>query len=125
MAPSQPNPDGSQEPVKVPHGNWESFPWEEFPEWKGAKSVMYRSADGKRVAGAFKESATATLTYPCDEFTYVVAGWVKAHVHGGETFTLTKGDCVYFCKGQTIDFESSEDYVNVSSFWGDERITLL
>ena len=120
-----PNSTGSLEPQSVPHGNWHSFPWVDFPEWKGSKSVMFRSADGKRIAGAFRETAAATLTYPCDEFTYVVAGWVKCHVHGGETFTLKAGDCVYFSKGQTVDFESSDDYTNISSFWGDEKIDLI
>ncbi|KAI5460619.1 hypothetical protein BGZ63DRAFT_387530 [Mariannaea sp. PMI_226] len=125
MPQSQANERGSTDPAEVPYGHWNSFPWVDFPEWKGGKSVMFRSADGKRVAGAFRESATATLTYPCDEFTYVVKGWVKAHVHGGDTFTLKPGDCVYFSKGQTVDFSSSDDYVNVSFFFDDEKVTLI
>jgi hypothetical protein len=55
---------------------------------------MYRSADGKRVAGTFCESESATMTYPCDEFTYVKKGWVKAEIQGGDTFIFYT---VVFC----------------------------
>lgn len=86
---------------------------------------MFRPPDDKRVAGAFRESATATLTYPCDEFSYVTAGSIKAHVHGGETFTLKTGDCVYFTKGRTVGFECSEDYADVSVLFGAEPVTIV
>lgn len=86
---------------------------------------MFRSSDGKRVAGTFRESATATMTYLCDEFSYVKVGWIKAHVHGDDTFTLKEGDCVYFTKNQTVDFECSEDYANVSVFFGTEPVTIV
>jgi Ethanolamine utilization protein len=125
MPESTANPTGSNEPNKVPFGKWDSFSWEKFPEWEGTKAIMFRSQDGKRVAGAFRESATATMTYPCDEFSYVTAGSIKAHVHGGETFTLKTGDCVYFTKGQTVEFECSEDYANVSVFFGTEPVTIV
>ncbi|EKV11544.1 hypothetical protein PDIG_17990 [Penicillium digitatum PHI26] len=103
MPESQANPTGSDEPSKVPFGKWDSFSWEEFPEWEGTKAIIFRSLDGS----------------------YVTAGWIKAHVHGGETFTLKVGDCVYFTKGQMVDFECSEDYANVSVFFGTEPITLV
>ncbi|CAI7577528.1 unnamed protein product [Penicillium discolor] len=154
MPESQANPTGSNEPSKVPLGKWDSFSWEKFPEWEGTKAIMFRSPDSKRVAGAFRESATATMTYccsgvlrgveveeeevvncqtntcmlntyPCDEFSYVTAGSIKAHVHGGETFTLKTGDCVYFTKGQTVDFGYSEDYENVSVFFGIEPVAIV
>lgn len=113
---------------KVPYGRYDSFPKIPFPEWSGYKSVMYRSADGKQVAGTFHETESATMTYPCDEFTYVKTGWVKAEVKGGDTFTLYEGDCVYFTKGTTVTFWSSEDYVNVSCFFaheGDGPVSLV
>lgn len=118
----------SAAPKNVPYGNYDSFPKKDFPEWKGSKSVMYRSADGKRVAGTFCESESATMTYPCDEFTYVKKGWVKAEIQGGDTFTLHEGDCVYFTKGITVTFSSSEDYCNVSCFFaheGDGPVSLV
>ncbi|CAK7200664.1 hypothetical protein SEUCBS139899_003362 [Sporothrix eucalyptigena] len=115
-------------PQNIPYGNYNSFPKVDFPEWKGNKSVIYRSADGKRVAGTFCESESAKMTYPCDEFTYVKKGWVKAEIEGGETFTLYEGDCVYFTKGITVTFSSSEDYCNVSCFFaheGDGPVSLV
>ncbi|KAJ5951684.1 uncharacterized protein N7479_010097 [Penicillium vulpinum] len=125
MPKSQSNLTGSDKPNTVAYGKWDSFSWEPFPEWEGTKAIMFRSSDGKRVAGAFRESATASMTYTCDEFTYVTAGWIKAHVHGGDTFTLKVGDCVYFTKGQTVDFECSKDYANVSAFFGTEPVTIV
>ncbi|KAJ5724808.1 hypothetical protein N7493_006536 [Penicillium malachiteum] len=129
MAPSVPaeGPNAAAAHM-VPYGNYDSFPKIPFPEWNGSKSVMYRSADGKRVAGTFRETESAKMTYPCDEFTYVKAGWVKAEVEGGDTFTLYEGDCVYFTKGTTVTFSSSEDYCNVSCFFaheGDGPVSLV
>lgn len=115
-------------PKNLPYGHHDSFPKVDFPEWKGYKSVVFRSADGRRVAGTFNESESATMTYPCDEFTYVTKGWVKAEIHGGDTFTLREGDVGYFSKGITVTFSSSEDYTNVSCFFaheGDGPVTLV
>ncbi|EWZ29875.1 hypothetical protein IWW34DRAFT_623534 [Fusarium oxysporum f. sp. albedinis] len=125
MPPSVPNSKGSDAPKDTPYGTWDSFPWEDFPEYAGSKSVLYRSADGKIVAGAAKESGTATLTYPCDEFFYVTEGWIKLAIHGGETFTLTKGQFVYLKKGTTVDFEFGPEFANVAVFIDNERITLI
>lgn len=125
MAPSIPNTEGSSSPAAVPHGPWNSFPWQPFPEYAGSKSVLYRSSDGRVVAGAAKESGTATLEYPCDEFFYVTAGWVKLAVHGGETFTLGEGQFVYLKKGTTVDFEFGPGFANVAVFIDDERVTLI
>lgn len=122
---STPNSTGSADPKDVPYGPWESFPWAPFPEYAGSKSVFYRSPDGKIVAGAAKETGTATLTYPCDEFFYVTEGWIKLTVHGGETFTLQKGECVYLRKGQTVDFVFSDGFANVAIFIDSEKVTLV
>lgn len=129
MPPSQPatGADASSA-AKIPYGHYLSFPKEDFKEWKGYKSVMFRSADGKRVAGTFHETESATMTYPCDEFTYVKQGWLKAAVEGGDTFTLHEGECVYFSKGTTVTFWSSDDYINVSCFFaheGDGPVSLV
>lgn len=125
MPPSKPNSEGSSDPSKTPYGKWNSFPWEPFPEYAGSKSVLFRSADGKIVAGAAKETGTATLTYPCDEFFYVTEGWIELSIHGGETFTLNKGDFIYLRKGTTVDFVFGEDFANVAVFIDSEKITLI
>ncbi|KAJ6007888.1 hypothetical protein N7540_011864 [Penicillium herquei] len=117
MAPSVPaEGPNSAAAHMVPYGNYDSFPKIPFPEWNGSKSVMLLPTE------------SAKMTYPCDEFTYVKAGWVKAEVEGGDTFTLYEGDCVYFTKGTTVTFSSSEDYCNVSCFFaheGDGPVSLV
>ncbi|KOS40473.1 hypothetical protein ACN38_g8659 [Penicillium nordicum] len=125
MAPAIPNTTGSESPVDVPYGPYTSFPWEPLPEYGGEKSVMYRSADGKVVAAAAKETGTATLTYPCDEFFYVTDGWVKLNVHGGDHFVLNKGEFVYLKKGTTVDFTFGPGFTNVAVFMDNEPVTLL
>ncbi|CAP74243.1 hypothetical protein PCH_Pc14g01020 [Penicillium rubens Wisconsin 54-1255] len=81
---------------------------------------MYRSADGKVVAAAAKETGTATLTYPCDESFYVTDGWVRLNVHGGDHFVLTKGEFVYLKKGTTVDFTFGPGFANVAVFMDSE-----
>lgn len=125
MPPSTPNADGSSEPSRTPYGPWESFPWEDFPQYAGSKSLIYRSSDGTIVAGAAKESGKATLTYPCHEFFYVTEGWVKLDIHGGEKLTLEKGDFIFLHKGTTVDFEFGENFANVACFIDSEKITLI
>ncbi|KAM5346167.1 hypothetical protein ACJ41O_009172 [Fusarium nematophilum] len=94
MPPTTLNTKGSASPEDVPHGTWDFFPWEPFPEYAGSKSVLYRSADRRVVAGATRESGTGTLTYPCDEFFYVIEGWARLVVHGREMFTLDRVSCI-------------------------------
>ncbi len=125
MPASQANREGSQDPARTVYGNWQSFPWEALPEYNGSKSIYYRSKDKKIVAAAAKEDGKATLTYPCDEFFYVLKGWVNLSVHGGETFNLKPGDVAYFCKGTTVDIECGDDYTNIALLMNDEEIDLL
>jgi uncharacterized cupin superfamily protein len=123
MPPSIPNLTGSSEPSKIAYGGHRSFPMENYPEYGGEKSVIYRSGDGKVVAGTARESGTCTLTYPCDEFFIVTEGWCEAKVHGGESFRLDKGDCIYIPKGTTADFVFGPNFWNVAIFVDSERIT--
>jgi uncharacterized cupin superfamily protein len=126
MPPSTPNDKGDRSAANTPYGHWNSFPWEDFPEYAGSKSVLYRSADGRVVAGAARETGTATLTYPCDEFFYVTEGWIKLAIHGGEKFTLTKGQFIYLNKGTTVSFEFGPDFANVAVFIDhDQKIDLI
>jgi uncharacterized cupin superfamily protein len=120
------NNSGSTDPKDIPYGRFDSFKWEAFEEYGGSKQPIFRSVDGKIVAGAAKESGTATTTYPCDELFYVVQGWIKCTVHGGDVFTLGKGGCTYFTKGTTVDFEFGDNLTNVAVFIDQEkRITLV
>lgn len=123
MAPSIPNLTGSPEATKIAYGGHRSFPQEEYPEYGGFKSVIYRSSDGKVVAGTAKESGACTLTYPCDEFFIVTEGWCDVKVHGGDSFRLNQGDCIYIPKGTTADFVFSEVFWNTAVFVDSERIT--
>ena len=122
---SEANTKGSTAPQDVPYGPWNSFKWEAFPEFGGSKSTIFRSADGKILAAAAKETGEATLKYPYDEFFFVTEGWIKLSIHGGETFTLRKGEVVYLSKGTTVDFVFSDDFANIAFFLNDERITML
>ncbi|KAH6986452.1 hypothetical protein BKA56DRAFT_654602 [Ilyonectria sp. MPI-CAGE-AT-0026] len=111
----------------VVHGNWDSFEWTAFPEYNGSKMIAYRSPDGLIAAGAAHESGTATLTYPCDEFFYVIEGSITCDVVGGEKFTLTKGQVCYFTRGTTVNFEFSDDFKNVAIFISTDgkKVTLV
>ena len=99
------------------------FGFTPFPEYGGEKSVIYRSADGRRVAGVARESGKCSLTFPYDEFFYLVKGWTEIHVHGGEDIRLTEGDCIYITKGTTADFVFSDDFWNIAVFIDDGKIT--
>ena len=123
MPASVPNETDADMPLKTPHGHYDSFPSTPYPEFGGSKSVIYRSADGTRVAGVAHETGTCTLTYPCDEFFYVAKGWCEIHIHGGEDVKLVEGGCIYIQKGTTVDVNMSDDFTNVAVFIDDKRIT--
>ena len=126
MPASKGNITGSTEPQAVPHGHWDSFPSEPFPLYSGSKSIIYRSADGRVVVGMLREKGKDTLVWPVDEFLYVTEGTIKIEVHGGETFTLAKGDVMVMRKGQTITFECSDDFANVAVFLDlENKVTLV
>ncbi|KAH7159428.1 hypothetical protein B0J13DRAFT_518893 [Dactylonectria estremocensis] len=126
MPASQGNVTGSLDPKDVPHGHWDSFPEEPFPTYDGTKSIIYRSEDGKVVVGMLREKGKDTLVWPVDEFLYVTEGSIKMEVHGGETFTLGKGDVMVMRKGQTITFECSDDFANIAVFIDlEEKVSLV
>ncbi|KFA53858.1 hypothetical protein S40293_01726 [Stachybotrys chartarum IBT 40293] len=98
------------------HGAWDSFEWTPFPEYGGQRSIVYRSEDGKIVAGAAHEKGKATLVYPWDEFFFVTQGSIVCDVEGGDTSTAKKGDVVYFKRGTKVNFEFSQDFYNIAVF---------
>ncbi|KAH6628980.1 hypothetical protein C7974DRAFT_393571 [Boeremia exigua] len=124
MPPSTPNLTGTENPASVPYGAWDSFPSAPFPMYSGSKSVYYRSKDNKVVIGAIRETGSDTLTWPEDEFLFVTEGWIKWKVHGGDEFTLRKGDVMVIKKGQTFDFEMSSDFANIAVFISDKEVTI-
>lgn len=126
MPASTGNTTGSADPQHVPHGHWDSFPEEPFPVYDGSKSVIYRSADKRVVVGMLREKGRDTLVWPVDEFLYVTQGIIAVEVHGGESFTLGKGDVMVMRKGQTITFECSDDFANVAVFLDlEDKVTLV
>lgn len=125
MPPSVSNPTGSNNPSKTPYGHHTSFPKDDFPQYGGKISVIYRSRDQKIVAGAATESGTATLTYPCDEFFYVTNGWVDVKIHGGDEFRLNTGDFIYLTKGTKADFVFGPGFTNAAVFIDSEPVTLV
>lgn len=98
----------------VPRFNVTTASYEPLPEFGGSQAVLYRSADGTRLAGSFKESGTHTLVMPFDEFIYIVGGSCTIAVEGGDAFELNAGDCCYLRQGQNVTFEMSDDFHDVT-----------
>lgn len=104
----------SNQDTTVPRFNVHTTSFDPLPEYNGEQAWLYKSVDGKRRVGSFKEAGQFTVPMKNDEFFYVVAGSSKVTVEGGESFTLTAGDCVYFRKGQTVHFDHASDFHDVA-----------
>ena len=98
----------------VPRFNVHTVQFDPLPEYNGGQAWLYKSPDGKRRVGSFKEAGVFTLTMDKDEFFYVVGGSSKVSVEGGESFELVAGDCVYFRSGLTVTFNHAEDFHDVA-----------
>ena len=98
----------------VPRFNVHTASFDPLPEYNGQQAWLYKSADGKRRVGSFKEAGHYVVPMENDEFFFVVAGSSKVSVEGGESFELTEGDCVYFRKGQTVTFDHASDFHDVA-----------
>lgn len=104
-------------------GSMQTVPWRDVPEYGGKEAILYRSPDGKRVAGAFTHSGKYSFKFPFDEFAVVMSGSVKVTVRGsGVTHELHQGDAIYFREGMEVDFEAGENYANFAMFVGDRPI---
>jgi uncharacterized cupin superfamily protein len=90
----------------------------------GYHAILYRSEDGTRLAGSFKESGVHDLVLPCDEFLHVIAGSTRITVKGQEPFELTVGECCYLTAGTDVKFEHSEDFQDMVVLISDEPIDL-
>lgn len=114
--------ENSIDDKSVPHFSAFNPEWRPLPAYGGSEAVLYRSADGRRVVGTFKESGKYTYEYQSDEFVYVVAGTGIANVRGGPTVHLKPGDMAYFRDGLVVDFEMSDDFQDVAMHVGDDPV---
>jgi len=113
----------AQAPKIAPvHGAPGQFHWRDLKEFGGSEAIIYRSADGRRVAAAFHESGDASFTYPFDEFLVVTSGSAIVAVHGGDTFTLNRGDVAYFLEGTRVDFKFSKDFSDITALTADHEV---
>jgi uncharacterized cupin superfamily protein len=103
----------------MPHFHVETTPHDPLPEFGGSKAILYHSADGKRMAASFRESGTARMTMPFDDFSYVVGGRGKITVDDGEPISLGVGDAFYLKKGQDVQFELEDDFHVVTMLTSD------
>jgi uncharacterized cupin superfamily protein len=112
----------SSHPTPPVHLSQKDLKWVPLPEFGGQEAIIHRSPDGRRVAAAFRESGRSTFTYSFDEFLIVTSGSLTVHVHGGETFTLSKGDLGYFTQGTVVDFDFSKDFSDITCLMGDQPV---
>lgn len=112
----------STNPSAVHRLNVHTSAFEPLPQFGGAQAILYRSPDGTRVAGSFRESGAHTVTLTYDEFLFVVAGTVAVTVDGGERQELGIGDALYLTQGATVAFEMSDDFQDVAVLISDQPI---
>ena len=112
----------SLDDLEVPRLNVFTSEFEPLPQFGGAQALLYRSPDGKRVAGSFQESGSHTMTLTYDEFLYVVAGSVAVTVEGAGRQEYGVGDALYLRQGQSVTFEMSDDFQDVAVLISDEPI---
>ena len=106
----------------MPHFHVDTTPHEPLPEFGGSKAILFHSADRKRLAASFRESGTARMTMPFDDFSYVVAGSGKITVDGGEPISLGVGDAFYLKQGQDVQFDLADDFHVVTMLVSDDPI---
>ncbi|MEN0138167.1 MAG: cupin domain-containing protein [Rhodococcus sp. (in: high G+C Gram-positive bacteria)] len=110
------------ENATVPRFNVHTTDWTPLPELGGHEAILYKSEDGRRLAGSFRESGRHTMKMPFDEFIYVVAGSTRITVEGEDPFDLGVGDCCYLKEGMEVTFEHSEDFHDVTVLISDQPI---
>lgn len=110
------------QPSSIPHFNAITVEGTPVPQYGGTEAVLYSSADGKRLAGSFRESGTHTMVMPFDEFVYLIAGSVTLTLAGEEPLVLSAGDCAYLKEGQEVTWEMSDDFHDVTVLVSDKKI---
>lgn len=106
----------------VPHFKVDTTPHDPLPEFGGSKAILFHSADRKRLAASFRESGTARMTMPFDDFSYVVGGSGNITVDGGEPIKVGVGDAFYLKQGQDVLFELTDDFHVVTMLMSDNPI---
>lgn len=106
----------------VPSLNVENSEFEPLPEFGGSQCILYRAPDRTRLAGSFKESGSHDMTMPYDEFVYVVAGGVSVTVQGEEKQDFEVGDAFYMRQGQSVRWEMTDDFQDVTVLISDRPI---
>ncbi len=107
---------------QIPHFQPGSADWTPFPEYGGEYNVIYRSDDGRRVAGSFKEAGQHHLVMPYDEFIYLIAGEARITVEGIGEIHMRPGDACWLKEGWVVDFDLSEDFHDVTVLVADHTI---
>lgn len=108
--------------VDIPSLNVHSSEFTPLPEYGGSEAILYKSPDGTRLAGSFRESGQHTMTMPYDEFIYVIAGSCAVTVRGGARREFSVGDALYLRQGMTVEFEMSDDFHDVTVLISDTAI---
>lgn len=106
----------------TPRFNVHTVQRQPYPDWNGEKAILHVSKDGRIVAGSFKEEGTQQVVMPFDQFIYVVAGRMKVSVEGGDTFEMGPGDCCFVFKGDTITYEQSDGFLDITVLISESRI---
>ena len=106
----------------VPHFNVDTTTYDPLPEFGGGKAILFHSPDRRRLAASFRESGTARMTMPFDDFSYVVAGSAKITVDGGEPINVATGDAFYLKQGQDVLFDLTDDFHVVTMLMSDQPI---
>lgn len=97
-----------------------STKFDPLPEFGGSQAILYKSSDGKRLAGSFRESGTHTITMPFDEFDPHRRWRREDFGRGGDTVDLKVGDCCYLRQGQKVTFEMTDDFHDVTVLISDD-----
>lgn len=110
--------------VSVPHFKVSEAPLVAFDMGGGISghhAILHRSADGRRLAGSFKESGQIAEVMPFDEFIYVVTGSTRITVAGEEPILLEAGSCCYLRAGLDVVFDHSDDFQDVVVLISDDQ----
>ncbi|MBV9830638.1 MAG: DUF861 domain-containing protein [Marmoricola sp.] len=111
----------------VPHFKVSDAPLVEFDLGDGISgqhAILYKSEDGTRLAGSFKESGVIKEVLPFDEFIYVVQGSTRITVADEDPIELAEGHCCYLRKGLDVTFQHSDDFQDVVVLVSDDPIDI-
>jgi uncharacterized cupin superfamily protein len=88
---------------------------EAFPEFDGARAVLYESPDGRVVSATYWLKGRHTWELPYDDHFYVIAGSATLTVDDQPPIVLTAGSFGHLSRGSTVTFDMSDDFHEVST----------